>query len=242
MKKLVRISKIISHSGICSRREAENLIENGSVRVNGEVFKEFVISDDVIKQISVLNKIIKKKKTEVWCFNKPKGYVCSNKEQNTQKSFFRLLPKNFSRVVSVGRLDIPSEGLLILTTNPTLSSFLENPKNQIQRKYHVKISGIISNKLEQIKNGINIDGISYEKIDFIKIKENYLEMTLIEGKNREIRKIMNFFNLNVLKLKRIKYGPFSLGNLKSGEYKKVSEKRLISCLKVLGFKDACNFW
>ena len=96
--------------------------------------------------------------------------------------------------------------------------------------------------MEQIKNGTNIDGISYEKIDFIKIKENYLEMTLIEGKNREIRKIMNFFNLNVLKLKRIKYGPFSLGNLKSGEYKKVSEKRLISCLKVLGFKDACNFW
>ena len=242
MKNLVRLSKIISHAGICSRRDAEKLIKKGEVKVNGEIMKEFIISQDKIKEISVKNVKLKKKKTKIWCFYKPKGFVCSNVEQYNQKSFFKLLPKNFERVVSVGRLDIPSEGLLLLTNNPTLSTFLENPKNKITRKYQVEFLGLIPDEFNNIKKGIEIEGIFYEPINFKILNENCLEMYLIEGKNREIRRIFKFYNLKVLKLKRIEYGPFKIKKLIDGQIYLVDHSMLKKNLNIIGFKDENNFW
>ena len=242
MKNLVRLSKIISHAGICSRRDAEKLIKKGEVKVNGEILKEFIITQDKIKEISIKNVKLKKKKTKIWCFYKPKGFVCSNVEQYNQKSLFKLLPKNFERVVSVGRLDIPSEGLLLLTNNPTLSTFLENPKNKITRKYQVEFSGLIPDEFNNIKKGIEIEGIFYEPIDFKILKENCLEMHLIEGKNREIRRIFKFYNLKVLKLKRIEYGPFKIKKLIDGQIYLVDHSMLKKNLNIIGFKDENNFW
>ena len=138
----IRISKILSHAGICSRREAEALVKEGKIELNGEIFEEFTIEKDKIKKIRVLGKELKKLKTRVWLLNKPVGYVCSNKEQKNQKSLFRLLStKDFPRVVTVGRLDINSEGLIILTNNPSLSNFLEKPSNKVERIYLVDVKG-----------------------------------------------------------------------------------------------------
>ena len=118
--KLIRLSKIISHAGVCSRKQAEMLIKNGEVIINDKVFKEFVVEASTIKSIKVKEKVLNKQPIKLWLFNKPIGYVSSNKEQYSQKSLFKLLPKNLPRVVSVGRLDIQTQGLMILTNNPTL--------------------------------------------------------------------------------------------------------------------------
>jgi len=246
-KELIRLSKVISHAGICSRREAEKKIKNGEIKINGCVYKSFTINKHDLDQVSINGKVLKKQSTRLWCFYKPIGYVSSTREQLKQKSFFRLIPKEFPRVVSVGRLDINSEGLILLTNNPTLSSFLEKPKNKIERIYEVDTVGkIFQNLEEKLRNGIIIDGIIYDKIDlkFLvkKNNRNLLEMKLTEGKNREIRKIMKNFSLTIKKLKRIKYGPLALGSLKPGETKEITKKNIFSFFKFVNFKDENNFW
>tara|TARA_Y100001954_G_scaffold69354_1_gene75878 strand:- start:484 stop:996 length:513 start_codon:yes stop_codon:yes gene_type:complete len=159
------LSKLISHAGICSRKNAEFLIKNGDVKINDNVFKEFFIEKSLIKSIKVKDKPLTNVKTRVWILNKPVGYVSSNKEQFSQKSLFRLVPKDLPRVVSVGRLDIKSEGLLLLTTNPKLSSYLEDPSNKIERKYIVKVSGKIPENLDKLVEGqFLVDGILYDEI------------------------------------------------------------------------------
>ena len=242
--KKIRISKIISHSGICSRREAEILIKKGEVKINGKIFKEFSVNKDHIKNISLFGKELKKKETQVWCFYKPVGYVSSNKEQKNQKSLFRLMPIGMPRVVSVGRLDIDSEGLMILTNNPALSDFLEKPINSIKRVYDVEVSGMLPENLEKKTTNLKIDDIYYKKLSIIKIESNDLDhklrIEIFEGKNREIRNVMDYFGLKVLKLKRIEYGPFKLGLLNEGKTQQI--KRLDDKLKNLNFKDANNFW
>ena len=201
------MSKLISHAGICSRKNAEFLIKNGDVKINDNVFKEFFIEKSLIKSIKVKDKPLTNIKTRVWILNKPVGYVSSNKEQFSQKSLFRLVPKDLPRVVSVGRLDIKSEGLLLLTTNPKLSSYLEDPSNKIERRYIVKVSGKIPENLDKLVEGqFLVDGILYNEIK-IKLsnseEKNMMEVKLTEGKNREIRKVLNYFNLKVQKLKRM---------------------------------------
>ena len=243
----IRIAKILSHAGICSRREAEILVKKGKVELNGEIFKEFSIEKDKIKKISVFGKELKKLKTRVWVLNKPIGYVCSNKEQENQKSLFRLLSNNFPRVVTVGRLDINSEGLIILTNNPSLSSFLERPSNKVERIYFVDVKGNLPNNFYNIiKKKVNIEGIRYEihSLDTIYSKNfnHKFKIKLCEGKKREIRNIMNFFGLKVLKLKRIQYGPFLLEKLEEGNIKEVEEKKINSFLKQLNFSYENNFW
>ena len=215
------MSKLISHAGICSRKNAEFLIKNGDVKINDNVFKEFFIEKSLIKSIKVKDKPLTNIKTRVWILNKPVGYVSSNKEQFSQKSLFRLVPKDLPRVVSVGRLDIKSEGLLLLTTNPKLSSYLEDPSNKIERRYIVKVSGKIPENLDKLVEGqFLVDGILYNEIK-IKLsnseEKNMMEVKLTEGKNREIRKILGYFGLKVKKLIRIGYGDFFLNNLKVRE-------------------------
>ena len=243
----IRISKILSHAGVCSRRQAEILVKEGKVELNGEIFEEFSIEKDKIKKIRVLGKELKEPKTRVWVLNKPVGYVCSNKEQENQKSLFRLLSKDFPRVVSVGRLDIDSEGLMILTNNPTLSSFLERPLNKVERIYFVDVKGKLPNNFYNlIKKKININGIIYEvfSLDTIYSKNlnHQFKIKLYEGKNREIRNVMNYFGLKVLKLKRIQYGPFLLEKLDEGNVKEIEEKKVKNFLKQLKFSYESNFW
>ena len=239
------MSKLISHAGICSRKNAEFLIKNGDVKINDNVFKEFFIEKSLIKSIKVKDKPLTNIKTRVWILNKPVGYVSSNKEQFSQKSLFRLVPKDLPRVVSVGRLDIKSEGLLLLTTNPKLSSYLEDPSNKIERKYIVKVSGKIPKNLDKLVKGqILVDGILYNEIK-IKLsngeEKNMMEVKLTEGKNREIRKVLNYFNLKVQKLKRISFGPFELNDIGIGNLVEIEIKFLDKLLNSIGFTDENNF-
>ncbi|MAH78507.1 MAG: pseudouridine synthase [Rickettsiales bacterium] len=224
--KVVRLVKLISHSGLCSRREAEKLINSGKVFLNGKPFKEYIIKPKLINKISVEGKKLKIQKTRVWIFHKTIGLLCSNVNQYNKKTVFDALPSNFPRVVSVGRLDLNSEGLLILTTNPSLSSFLENPKNMINRKYIIKVFGIFNDeKKKKLEKGMTIDGINYQPLKISKIitKSNEYEFNvdLKEGKNREIRNICNYFSWNIVKLLRIGFGPYKLGKLNVGEVKKI---------------------
>ena len=243
--KLIRLSKLISHAGICSRKNAEFLIKNGDVKINDNVFKEFFIEKSLIKSIKVKDKPLTNIKTRVWILNKPVGYVSSNKEQFSQKSLFRLVPKDLPRVVSVGRLDIKSEGLLLLTTNPKLSSYLEDPSNKVERRYIVKVSGKIPENLDKLVEGqFLVDGILYNEIK-IKLsnsgEKNMMEVKLTEGKNREIRKVLNYFDLKVQKLKRISFGPFELNDIGIGNLVEIEIKFLDKLLNSIGFTDENNF-
>ena len=243
--KLIRLSKLISHAGICSRKNAEFLIKNGDVKINDNVFKEFFIEKSLIKSIKVKDKPLTNIKTRVWILNKPVGYVSSNKEQFSQKSLFRLVPKDLPRVVSVGRLYIKSECLLLLTTNPKLSSYLEDPSNKIERRYIVKVSGKIPENLDKLVEGqFLVDGILYNEIK-IKLsnsgEKNMMEVKLTEGKNREIRKVLNYFNLKVQKLKRISFGPFELNDIGIGNLVEIEIKFLDKLLNSIGFTDENNF-
>ena len=245
--KIIRLSKIISHAGICSRREAEQLIDKGKVEINGKVYNEYTIKNEKIETIVVSGKVLEKEINRLWIFNKPVGYVSSNKEQKNQKSLFRLFPNNIPRVVTVGRLDIMSEGLMIITNNPSIASFLETPKNNIKRKYLVSVNGKITQSIiDKTKKNLLIDGQLYRKIKldviFSKSQFHSLEIELNEGKNREIRKILSHFNLKITKLKRIEYGPFKLGNLEIGKLKEISDKWLSILLKKVKFRDENNFW
>ena len=210
-----------------------------------DTFKEFFIERSLIKSITVKDKLLTNIKTRVWILNKPVGYVSSNKEQFSQKSLFRLVPKDIPRVVSVGRLDIKSEGLLLLTTNPKLSSYLEDPSNKIERRYIVKVSGKIPKNLDKLVNGqFLVDGILYNGIK-IKLsnsgEKNMMEVKLTEGKNREIRKVLNYFNLKVQKLKRISFGPFELNDIRVGNFVEIEMKILKKLLNSIGLNDENNF-
>ncbi len=225
----IRIAKFLSSAGVCSRRDAEKLIIEKKIKINNVIciHPSHKVSDvDIIK---VSNKIIKKNnKVELWKLYKPVEYICSTKDNLNRKKIFDLLPKNFRKLISVGRLDYMSEGLILLTNNGDYSQYLEHPSSNIERTYRVCVSSKIQNKdLQKINRGITIKGISYRKIkvNFDKKIENHnwLVFRLREGKNREIRNICNYFSWNIVRLIRIGFGPYRLGQLKEGQLQKLKK-------------------
>ncbi len=222
-----RIAKYISSAGYCSRREAEKLIAEKEVYINGIICEhpsQKVSNKDIIK----IKKIILEKTndTELWKLYKPKKYICSTKDKLGRKKIFDLIPQTLPKLISVGRLDYMSEGLILFTNNGEYSRFLELPSSNIERTYRVCINGSIKNSdIEKINKGIIIKNIKYKKIKLVLEKKSnkyvWLIFKLREGKNREIRNICNFFSWKIVKLLRISYGPYKLGNLKIGELKKI---------------------
>ncbi len=228
-----RVAKVIAQSGLCSRREAEQFITEGRVAVNGKIIDTpaVFITDHSIKVDGKL--INNKQETRLWLFYKPFGTITATKDPKNRKTVFKLLPKNFPRVISVGRLDFNTEGLLILTTNGALASFLEMPKNQWTRKYRARVFGKINQeRLEALEKGITIDGIHYGSVkvtvDVEKESNSWLTISLQEGKNREIRNIMEHLGLQVNRLIRTSFGPFVLGNIQIGELREINKKQLES--------------
>ena len=224
----IRISKYLSSAGICSRRDAEKLIVEKKIKINNKVClhpSHKVSNLDIIK---VNNKIVKKaNKVEVWKLYKPIKYICSTKDNLGRKKIFDLLPKNIGQLISVGRLDYMSEGLILLTNNGDYSRYLEHPSSNIERIYRVCINGNVQNTdLQKINKGITIKEINYKKIKVTFEKKNknhsWLIFKLKEGKNREIRNICNYFLWNIVKLIRIGYGPYKLGRLKEGQFQKLN--------------------
>lgn len=207
----IRVAKVISQSGLCSRREAEQLIVEGRVTVNGEIINTpaVFITDQSIK---VDGKLINaKQETRLWLFYKPVGTITSAKDPKNRKTIFKILPKNMPRVISVGRLDFNTEGLIILTTNGALASYMEMPKNKWVRKYRARVFGKLDHdRLKALENGITIEGIHYGSVkvtvDVEKESNSWLTISLQEGKNREIRNIMEHLGLQVNRLIRVSFG------------------------------------
>lgn len=227
-----RLAKYIARSGACSRREAERLIAEGRITLNGETVTTPAVNVEGSEKILIDGeKLPAIDKTRVWVYYKPTGLITSHKDEKDRATVFDNLPKGMPRVISVGRLDLNSEGLLLLTNNGELSRKLELPSNGWSRRYRVKVHGRISQeKFKELEKGITIEGITYGsikvEIDSEQRTNAWLTVTLQEGKNREIRKVMKFLGLDVARLIRVSYGPFQLGSLKKGEVREVSQKVL----------------
>lgn len=273
-----RIAKYLARCGVSSRREAEELIRQKRITVNGETVETPAFLVEGTETILFDGeKINKKDKTRLWLYHKPAGLVTTHKDEKGRDTVFAHLPAGLPRVISVGRLDLNSEGLLLLTNDGALSRALELPENGWSRRYKVKVHGFLDERrIKQLEKGTVVDGVVYapckisidsrqgaEKKTETEAAENlapsksspqktkqasqtdtgtakekpaesarkygtnaWLTVSLTEGKNREIRKLMASIGLDVARLIRLSYGPFQLGSLKCGEVKEVPQKVL----------------
>jgi len=244
-EKAERIAKVIAAAGLCSRRDAERWIEAGRVFVNGRKLTTpaFTVTDE--DEIKVDGRALpRKKSTRLWLYHKPPGLVTTAKDPEGRETVFDRLPKSIGRVLSVGRLDLNSEGLLLLTNDGALSRHLELPETGLPRSYRVRVYGLVSDTaLEKMEKGVTVDGVRYRGMEVTRededasSKNQWLRVTLREGKNREIRRVMESFDLQVNRLIRTGYGPFELGNLPRGKIAEVTSKTLQSFCKEIGFQS-----
>ena len=222
-----RLSKVIARNTSYSRRQAEKLIDEGRVSVDGKK----IISQGM--NVSENNKIFVDKKLinrstdiQIYIFHKPRGCLVTHNDPSNRKTIFDFINKKYRNLITVGRLDYNSEGLLILTNDGQLKREFELPKNNYQREYKVKIQGKITDFIiSKISKGITVKGQKYKSIEIKKINETstytWIRMILTEGKNREIRKIFDSLNMTVTRLIRISYGKYRLGKLQKGGLIKV---------------------
>ena len=227
-----RIAKVIARAGLCSRRDAERWIEDGRVKVNGRVVNSPALNVSDKDQIIVDDKPLPdREKAKLWRYHKPAGLVVSHRDEKGRASVFENLPPDLPRVVSVGRLDINTEGLLLLTNDGELARKLELPATGWLRRYRVRVFGAVDEEaLAKLKKGIVIDGIHYGSIEATLDRQqgnnNWLTIALREGKNREIKVICEHMGLKVNRLIRLSFGPFQLGDLNPGKVEEVSGKVL----------------
>ena len=227
-----RIAKVLSRAGVASRREAERMIELGEVAVNGKVITSPALNVTPNDKITVRGVLVgAPDQARLWLYYKPDGLVTSESDEKGRPTVFENLPEELPRVMSVGRLDLNSEGLLLLTNDGELKRRLELPSTGWLRKYRVRVNGNpLDPDLEPLRKGIVVDGDKFQPmivmIDRIQGANAWLTVGLREGKNREIRRAMAAINLTVNRLIRISYGPFRLGDLQPGEVEEVKGKVL----------------
>ena len=227
-----RIAKVIARAGLCSRRDAERWIADGRVAVNGTTLSTpaFTVTPD--DKIVVDGKPLPTvEPARLFLYHKPVGLVTTARDEKGRATVFDNLPLRLPRVVSVGRLDLNSEGLLLLTNDGALARHLELPANAWKRRYRVRVHGKVRlADLAKLAKGVTVDGINYGRIEAIldpgpakerSATNTWLLVTLQEGKNREIRKVMNHLGLEVNRLIRTAYGPFELGQLPPGSVSEV---------------------
>ena len=228
----MRLSKFLAHSGYCSRREAEQFIQKNKVIINGDTCNDF--SYQVKKNDEVFigkTQIKEQRKIELYALNKPRGYITSKRDELDRKTVYDLLPLDKKNLLTIGRLDFNTEGLLLFTNNGEHKRYFELPKNKITRTYEVKVYGNInSSDIEKIEAGITINGIKHQVKQITLIKKlktnNWLRIKLVEGKNREIRKIFESLGFVVNRIIRTHYGSYSLNKMKRGEFKKMIIKKI----------------
>ena len=228
----MRLSKFLAHSGYCSRREAEQFIQKNKVIINGNTCNDF--SYQVKKDDEVFigkTQIKEQRKIELYALNKPRGYITSKRDELDRKTVYDLLPLDKKNLLTIGRLDFNTEGLLLFTNNGEQKRHFELPKNKITRTYEVKVYGNInSSDIEKIEAGITINGIKHQVKQITLIKKlktnNWLRIKLVEGKNREIRKIFESLGFVVNRIIRTHYGSYSLNKMKRGEFKKMIIKKI----------------
>ena len=231
-QKSERIAKVIARAGLCSRREAERWINDGRVRVDGKTLDSPALTVAPTNVILIDGKPLPQaQETRLWRYHKPTGLVTSHSDPQGRPTVFEKLPPTMVRVISIGRLDLNSEGLLLLTNDGELARRLEMPSTGWVRRYRVRVRGTVEqNKLKSLQNGSTVDGIKYSSIEATLDSETrtnaWLTVALTEGKNREIRKVMEHLDLKVNRLIRLSYGPFQLGKLERGQVDEVPNKIL----------------
>jgi 23S rRNA pseudouridine2605 synthase len=228
-----RIAKLIARAGVCSRRAAEILIKEGRVSVAGKVLASPAVNVSAEDDIKVDGKALPKlDQARLWRYHKPAGLITSHRDDRGRETVFQHLPEDLPRVVSVGRLDLTSEGLLLLTNDGGLARTLELPSRGWIRRYKVRVHGTPDpDRLGALARGIKIAGISYGPIHASLERQQganaWLAVSLAEGKNREVRRVLEHLGLGVSRLIRLSYGPFQLGLLPKGEVAEVP-RRVIS--------------
>ncbi|MBB3809479.1 pseudouridine synthase [Pseudochelatococcus contaminans] len=227
-----RIAKAMSRAGIASRRDAEVMIAEGRVAVNGKVI------DTPVTLVSPQDRIVidgapmpSRDRTRLWLYHKPRGLVTTARDPERRPTVFDALPEELPRVVAVGRLDINTEGLLLLTNDGGLSGVLEHPETGWLRRYRVRAYGDTDQaQLDALRDGITIDGMHYGPVEALIQRRQgdniWLTLGLREGKNREVKRILEHLGLRVNRLIRISFGPFQLGDLHEGEVEEVRTRVL----------------
>jgi 23S rRNA pseudouridine2605 synthase len=227
-----RIAKVIARAGLCSRREAERWIEAGRVSVNGRPIASPALDVQASDQVMVDGALLPEPgRARLWRYHKPPGLVTTHSDPQGRPTVFQKLPEELGRVISVGRLDLTSEGLLLLTNDGGLARHLELPATGWTRRYRVRVHGTIDEvALARLAEGATVGGVRYGPIEAtlerLQGANAWLTMALQEGKNREIRKVLAALRLDVGRLIRIAYGPFQLGLLERGEVAEVPSKVL----------------
>ena len=227
-----RIAKWLARAGVASRRDAERMIGEGRISLNGVAVTHpatVVGRGDIVQAAGVV--VDPPARARLWRYHKPDGVMTTHKDPEGRPTVFQKMPESMPRVVSVGRLDLNSEGLLLLTNDGALARQLELPSNGWIRRYRARVHGDIEPQaLAALARGVTIDGVKYAGIDAgldsRKGTNAWLTVSLREGRNREIRKVMQYLNLSVTRLIRIAYGPFQLGNLERGGIAEVPPKVL----------------
>ena len=229
-----RLQKLIAQAGICSRREAENIISAGKVTVDGKIIRELGAKADPDKnKICVDGKILTFNTEKIYILlNKPRGYVSTVKDERGRKTILQLLGENFNqRVYPVGRLDLNSEGLIILTNDGDLTNALIHPRFEIKKTYRAKISGTITEeKLDKLRAGIELDDGLTAPAEIYLLGENFVEITIHEGRNRQVRRMFAAIGCDVKRLRRIKFANLTLDGLKVGKFRELTAEE-ISMLK-----------
>lgn len=228
-----RIAKVIARAGLCSRREAERWIAEGRVTVGGAVISTPALSVSETDDITVDGRPLpKSQQAKLWRYHKPPGLLTTHRDPQGRPTVFAHLPQDLGRVIAVGRLDMSSEGLLLLTNDGALARWIALPATGWLRRYRVRAFGQVDEEaLARLRAGITIGGVSYGPIEARLESEKganvWLEVALREGKNREIRIVLEHLGLKVNRLIRVSYGPFQLGNLPRGEVRSVPHKVLL---------------
>jgi 23S rRNA pseudouridine2605 synthase len=225
-----RIAKVLARAGVCSRRDAERLIAEGRVAVDGKALATPAFKVKAGAKITVDGKPVKApERARLWRYHKPKGLVTTHRDEKGRATVFEQLPADMPRVISIGRLDYNSEGLLLLTNDGELARKLELPANGWLRRYRVRVFGKLTQAdMDGLLRGVEIDGVKYQpieaKLDRQQGGNAWATIALKEGKNREVRRLMENIGVKVNRLIRVSFGPFHLGQLKEGQVDEIPSK------------------
>jgi 23S rRNA pseudouridine2605 synthase len=232
-----RVAKALARAGVASRREVERLIAAGRVALNGALLTTPAVKVAPSDVLTLDGRVVgQAEPTRLWRYHKPVGLVTTHKDPNGRPTVFEALPRNLPRVISIGRLDLASEGLLLLTNDGELARALELPNTGWVRRYRARARGRTDQaKLDKLKDGVTVEGVRYGAIEarLDKLKESaderapanvWISVAITEGKNREVRRVLESIGLQVNRLIRMSYGPFQLGTLAAGQVEEIGPR------------------
>ncbi len=234
-----RIAKLLARAGVASRREVERMIAEGRITLNGEMVETPATLLKSLNGVAVDGQLVKQAEpTSLFIFHKPAGYLTAERDYKGRQTIYDILPTDLPRLMPIGRLDYSTEGLLLLTNDGEFKRKMELPKTGVERTYRARAFGEISQEqLEELIHGIEVDGVRYGRINANLERRTgrnqWIEMTITEGKNREVRRVLEYFGLEVSRLIRTRYGPFELDDIAPGAVHAVKRADLVTFMRGL---------